>query len=49
VEVNASALHAVLFVEGVRKVELVAWVDIVPTDAQAAYCTGYSVTVAEPA
>jgi phage-related baseplate assembly protein len=49
VEVNASALHAVLFVEGVRKVELVGWVDIVPTDAQAAYCTGYSVTVAEPA
>ncbi|AZF57441.1 MULTISPECIES: baseplate assembly protein [Pseudomonas] len=39
-EVSESALHAALHVEGVRKVELEDWVDIVATKAQAPYCTG---------
>ena len=39
-EVSESALHAALHVEGVRKVELEGWVDIVATKAQAPYCTG---------
>ena len=46
-EVNRSALDAAMHVEGVRRVELIDWVDIVATEAQAPYCTGYSVTVAE--
>lgn len=43
-EVSESALHAALFVEGVRKVVLENWVDIVATEAQAPYCTGVTVT-----
>lgn len=43
-EVSESALHAALFVEGVRKVVLENWVDIVATKAQAPYCTGVTVT-----
>jgi len=43
-EVSESALHAALHVEGVRKVELEGWVDIVATKAQAPYCTGVDVT-----
>lgn len=46
-EVNSSALDAALHIEGVRRVDLIGWVDIVATEAQAPYCTGYSVTVAE--
>lgn len=46
-EVNSSALDAALHIEGVRRVELIGWVDIVATEGQAPYCTGYSVTVAE--
>lgn len=46
-EVNRSALDAALHIEGVRRVELPGWVDIVATEAQAPYCTIYSVTVAE--
>ncbi|MCQ4314478.1 baseplate assembly protein [Stutzerimonas zhaodongensis] len=46
-EVNRSALDAALHIEGVRRVELPAWVDIVATEAQSPYCTGYTVTVAE--
>ena len=38
-EVSESALHAALHVEGVRKVELEGWVDIVATKAQAPFCT----------
>ncbi|KTC41388.1 hypothetical protein AO260_21970 [Pseudomonas sp. ABAC21] len=38
-EVSESALHAALHVEGVRKVELEDWVDIVANKAQAPYCT----------
>ncbi|WP_017477249.1 baseplate J/gp47 family protein [Pseudomonas sp. PAMC 26793] len=43
-EVSESAVHAALHVEGVRKVELENWVDIVATKAQAPYCTGVTVT-----
>ena len=46
VEVSESALHAALHVEGVRRVELTGWVDIAPTSAEAAYCTGYTVSIA---
>lgn len=43
-EVSESALHAALHVEGVRKVELEGWVDIVATKAQAPFCTGVKLT-----
>ena len=43
-EVSESALHAALFVEGVRKVVLENWVNIVAIKAQAPYCTGITVT-----
>ena len=43
-EVSESALHAALHVEGVRKVELEGWVDIVATKAQASYCTGITLS-----
>ena len=44
-EVSESALHAAAHVEGVRKVELEGWVDIVATKAQAPYCTKVTVTL----
>ncbi|WP_313314554.1 baseplate J/gp47 family protein [Stutzerimonas nitrititolerans] len=44
-EVNRSALDAALHIEGVRRVELPGWVDIVATASQAPYCTEYSVTL----
>ncbi|MFC9008333.1 baseplate assembly protein [Streptomyces microflavus] len=43
-EVSESAVHAALHVEGVRKVELEDWVDIVATKAQAPFCTEINVT-----
>lgn len=46
-EVNRSALDAALHIEGVKRVDLIDWADIVATREQAPYCTGYSVTVAE--
>lgn len=46
-EVNRSALDAALHIEGVKRVDLPGWADIVATLAQAPYCTAYSVTVAE--
>lgn len=49
VEVSASAIYAALHVEGVRKVTLQGWSDIVPTAAQAAYCTAITLNVAEAA
>lgn len=45
VEISESAIHAALHVEGVRKVVLSNWTDITPSEAEAAYCTGYSVAV----
>lgn len=44
-EVSESAVHAALHVEGVRKVELLGWVDIVATEAQAPYCTAVHLSV----
>ncbi|WJR28906.1 baseplate J/gp47 family protein [Pseudomonas mosselii] len=46
-EVNRSALDAALHIEGVKRVELPGWADIVASVTQAPYCTTYSVTVAE--
>ncbi|WP_312477990.1 baseplate J/gp47 family protein [Stutzerimonas nitrititolerans] len=46
-EVNRSALDAALHIEGVKRVELPGWVDVVATETQAPYCTGFTVTVAE--
>ena len=46
VEVARSAVDAQLHVAGVARVELVGWVDLAPTKAQAAWCTGYEVTLA---
>lgn len=46
-EVNSSALDAALHIEGVKRVELPGWVDVVATKTQAPYCTGFTVTVAE--
>ncbi|MGS0736163.1 baseplate assembly protein [Pseudomonas sp. GG8] len=43
VEVARSAIDARLHISGVRRVELIGWVDIVPTKAQAAYCTSFNV------
>lgn len=43
VEVSRSAIDAQLHITGVRKVVLNGWVDIVPTKAQAAYCTSVKV------
>ena len=38
-EVSESIIHASLHVEGVRKVVLQDWVDIVATPYEAPYCT----------
>lgn len=46
VEVSASAVHAALHVEGVRKVQLNGWADIVPSAYQAGYCTGIHLSLA---
>jgi phage-related baseplate assembly protein len=44
VEIARSAIDAQLHVAGVRRVELVGWADILPSQSQAAYCTGFTVT-----
>lgn len=46
-EVNRSALDAALHIEGVRRVDLPGWVDVVATLTQAPFCTAFNVTVAE--
>lgn len=43
VEVPRSLIEAALHVPGVRKVELVGWVDITPEAHQAAWCSGYTI------
>ncbi|WP_429174343.1 baseplate assembly protein [Aeromonas salmonicida] len=43
VEVPRSLLEAALHVPGVRKVELVGWVDITPEAHQAVWCSGYTI------
>jgi phage-related baseplate assembly protein len=45
VPVVASAVHAALHVEGVSRVELTGWQDILPTSAEAAFCTSITVQV----
>ena len=45
VEVARSGVDAQLHVAGVARVELKDWLDLKPTRAQAAYCTGYSVVL----
>lgn len=47
VEVARSAVDAQVHVPGVSRVELTGWQDLAPTEAQAAFCTGYSVTLGE--
>jgi phage-related baseplate assembly protein len=46
VEVARSAVDAQLHIAGVSRVELTGWVDLAPTRSQAAFCTGYTVTMA---
>lgn len=46
VEVARSGVDAQLHVAGVSRVELMGWQDLAPTRAQAAFCTGYTVTLA---
>jgi phage-related baseplate assembly protein len=46
VEVARSAVDAQLHVAGVARVELVGWVDLAPSKAQAAWCTDYEVVLA---
>ncbi|MGY3942147.1 baseplate J/gp47 family protein [Aeromonas tecta] len=43
VEVPRSAIDAALHVQGVSKVDLIGWDDIIPSATQAAYCTGFTV------
>lgn len=47
-EVTESALHAALHVEGVRKVVLEDWRDIVATPYQAPYCTAVALSLGAP-
>ena len=47
VEVARSAVDAQLHVPGVSRVELIDWQDLAPTQAQAAFCRGYSVKLGE--
>lgn len=47
VQVARSAVDAQLHVAGVARVELANWQDIAPTMAQAAYCSGFSVTLGD--
>jgi phage-related baseplate assembly protein len=46
VEVARSAVDAQLHIAGVSRVELIGWVDLAPTKAQAAFCTGFTVNLA---
>ena len=47
VEVARSAVDAQLHVPAVSRVELIGWQDLAPTEAQAAFCTGYDVKLGE--
>ncbi|MEQ9902833.1 baseplate assembly protein [Pectobacterium aroidearum] len=44
-DIRRSAIYAALHVEGVQRVELTTPADIVLTDAQASYCSGYRLGV----
>lgn len=45
VEVPRSAIDAQLHISGVARVELAGWADIRPSKAQAAWCTGFDVSL----
>lgn len=45
VEVPRSAIDAQLHISGVARVELTGWADIRPSKAQAAWCTGFDVSL----
>lgn len=47
VEIARSAVDAQLHISGVRRVELLDWKDLVPTKAQAAYCSGFNVRLGD--
>ncbi|MFB4390958.1 MULTISPECIES: baseplate J/gp47 family protein [unclassified Pseudomonas] len=47
VEVARSGIDAQLHIDGVSRVELLDWVDIRPTKAQAAWCLGVDITRGE--
>ena len=47
VEVARSAVDAQLHIAGVSRVELIGWNDLAPNKAQAAFCAGYTVKLAE--
>lgn len=47
VEVARSGIDAQAHISGVRRVDLPGWVDIRPTKAQAAYCTGVTVKLGD--
>ncbi|MGO4003739.1 baseplate assembly protein [Pseudomonas fluorescens] len=44
-EVARSGIDAQLHIPGISRVELLDWTDIRPSKAEAAYCTGYNVTL----
>lgn len=44
VEVARSAVDAQLHISGVRRVELIGWVDLTPGKHQSAYCTAFTLT-----
>ncbi|MEJ3576054.1 baseplate J/gp47 family protein [Pseudomonas fragi] len=44
-EVSESALHAALHIEGVRKVELLDWVEVKATPYQAPFCTSVALSL----
>ncbi|PRW98141.1 baseplate assembly protein [Pseudomonas fragi] len=44
-EVSESALHAALHIEGVRKVELLDWVDVKATPYQAPFCSSVALSL----
>jgi len=44
-EVARSGIDAQLHIPGIARVELLDWTDIRPSKAEAAYCTGYTVTL----
>lgn len=46
-DIRRSALDAAMHVDGVRFVELPGWVDIVPNETQAPWCTAINLTVVE--
>ena len=44
-EVSESALHAALHIEGVRKVELLDWVEVKATPCQAPFCSSVALSL----